>query len=147
MSDVLCAWCGGVIGQSPIEGSHGICPPCYRELRGIPDLSEPELDELPFGVIVLSADGVVRAYNRAEGELAQREPDGVIGRNFFSEIAPCTSVQAFQGVFGEFLAGAEPSRTFRFTFPFPGRAVQVQIVFLHRGPDVLVAVRKRGPEP
>lgn len=142
MAEVACAWCGAVIGQSEVEHSHGICGACYRTLRGIPDLSEPELDDLPFGVIFLAADGTVLAYNRAEGELAGRDPREVVGRNFFRDIAPCTSVQAFQGTFAEFCDGDQPVRTFRFTFRFPARSVQVQILFLHRRPNVAVLIRK-----
>lgn len=142
MADVLCAWCGTLIGQSAVEHSHGICQACNRQLRGIPNLSETELDDLPFGVIVLAENGTVLAYNRAESELAGRQPEDVIGRNFFTEIAPCTSVQSFFGGFREFCQGDESSRTFRFTFRFPGGAVRVQIVFLRKGSEVAVAVRK-----
>ena len=142
MADVLCAWCATLIGQSGVEHSHGVCRTCYRELRGIPDLSSAELDDLPFGVIVLAEDGTVLAYNRAESDLTGREPIRVIGRNFFTEIAPCTSVQAFLGAFREFCQGNEPSRTFQFTFHFPTGPVPVLIVFLHKGKDVTVAVRK-----
>jgi photoactive yellow protein len=143
MADVLCAWCGTLIGQSEAEHSHGICRACSRELRGIPDLSEAELDGLPFGVIVLAEDGTVLAYNLAEGGLSGREPSAVIGRNFFTEIAPCTAVQAFQGAFHEFRRRTEGSRTFQFTFRFPEGSVRVQVVFLHRGTDVVVAVLRR----
>lgn len=144
MGDVLCAWCGAVIGRSEVDHSHGICRSCYRELLRIPDLSEEALDGLPFGVIILARDGTVLAYNPAEGALAGREPSAVIGRHFFTEIAPCTSVQEFQGVFREFCERDEASRTFQFTFHFPSGPVRVQIVFLHRGADVAVAVRKRA---
>ena len=132
-----------MIGQSGVDHSHGICRSCYRELLRIPDLSEEALDDLPFGVIVLAKDGTILAYNPAEGALAGRTPSAVIGRHFFSEVAPCTSVQEFQGVFREFCEQGETSRTFRFTFHFPGGPVRVQIVFLHRGADVAVAVRKQ----
>lgn len=136
MSDVLCTWRSTLIGQSAVEHSHGICRACSHQLRGLPDLSESELDDLPFGAIVLAQDGTVRSYNRAEGELAGRTPREVIGRNFFTDIAPCTSVQAFQGAFLAFSQSEETSRTFQFTFRFPSGPVQVQIVFLHKGADV-----------
>ncbi|HEY3401712.1 MAG TPA: PAS domain-containing protein [Geothrix sp.] len=142
MADVLCAWCGALIGQSAAEHSHGICRTCSQQLRGLPELSETELDELPFGVIVLAEDGTVLTYNRAEGELAGRRPQEVVGHNFFTEVAPCTSVQAFLGGFREFCRGDEPSKTFKFTFRFPGGPVRVQIVFLRKGQEVAVAVRK-----
>ena len=142
MADVLCAWCGNRIGEGAVEHSHGICQACYRQLRGVPDLSEPDLDALPFGVIVLSEAGTVLAYNRAEEALAGRQARDVIGRNFFLEVAPCTSVQAFQGEFRSFCRGTEPSRTFQFTFRFPSGPVRVQIVFLRKGSGGVVAVRK-----
>lgn len=142
MANVLCAWCGTLIGQSAAEHSHGICRTCNQQLRGLPELSETELDDLPFGVIILAEDGTVLTYNRAEGELSGRQPREVVGRNFFTEIAPCTSVQAFLGGFREFCRGDEPSKTFGFTFRFPGGPVRVQIVFLRKGLEVAVAVRK-----
>ncbi len=144
MAEVLCAWCGSWIREGEIDHSHGICPACYRRLRGIPDLSEAELDELPFGVIVLAGDGLVLAYNRAEEELAGRRSQDVIGRNFFTEVAPCTSVQAFQGQFTAFCQGPEPSRTFQFTFRFPAGPVKVQILFLHKAVGCEVVVRRLG---
>jgi photoactive yellow protein len=142
MADVLCAWCGARIGEGTTEHSHGICPACYRQLRGVPDLSEPELDALPFGIIVLSGDGTVLAYNHAEEALAGRQARDVIGRNFFTEVAPCTSVQTFQGEFRIFCLGTASSRTFQFTFRFPSGSVRVQIVFLRKGTGGVVAVRK-----
>ncbi len=142
MPEVMCAWCGARIRESPVEHSHGICPSCDRQLRGVPDLSESELDALPFGVIVLSVDGMVQAYNRAESELAGRHPDEVIGRNFFTEVAPCTAVQAFQGAFQLFCAGDGEPKTFRFTFRFPSGSVRVQILFLRKEGGAAVAVRK-----
>lgn len=142
MPEVMCAWCGARIRESPVEHSHGICPSCDRQLRGVPDLSESELDALPFGVIVLSEDGTVLAYNRAEGELAGRKPEEVVGRHFFTDVAPCTAVQDFQGAFQAFCEGEDASKTFRFTFRFPSGSVRVQILFLHKEGGAAVAVRK-----
>ena len=50
-----------------------------------------ELDTLPFGVVALGLDGTVEAYNVAEAKLAGLTPDRVIGRNFFTTVAPCTN--------------------------------------------------------
>ena len=50
-----------------------------------------ELDTLPFGVIAMSLDGTVEAYNVAESKLAGLTPERVIGKNFFSNVAPCTN--------------------------------------------------------
>ncbi len=50
-----------------------------------------ELDWLPYGVIAMSLDGTVDAYNLAESKLAGLTPERVIGKNFFSNVAPCTN--------------------------------------------------------
>lgn len=97
---VLCAWCGSLIraGQEPT--SHGICPACIAfELPAsvLNVVSPTDLDRLPFGVIRLTGEGIVRSYNRTESEHARRAPESVIGRNFFTEVAPCTDVRAFHG--------------------------------------------------
>ena len=50
-----------------------------------------ELDTLPYGVIAMSLDGTVEAYNLTESKLAGLTPERVIGKNFFSSVAPCTN--------------------------------------------------------
>ncbi len=50
-----------------------------------------QLDALPYGVIAMSLDGTVEAYNLAESKLAGLTADRVIGKNFFSNVAPCTN--------------------------------------------------------
>jgi photoactive yellow protein len=49
------------------------------------------LDALPFGVIGMTPDGTVTSYNSAESRLAGLTPAKVIGRHFFSAVAPCTN--------------------------------------------------------
>jgi photoactive yellow protein len=49
------------------------------------------LDALPFGVIGMALDGTVTSYNTAESDLAGLTPARVIGRHFFSAVAPCTN--------------------------------------------------------
>lgn len=50
-----------------------------------------ELDSLTFGVVAMALDGTVEHYNVAEGKLAGLTPGRVIGRNFFTAVAPCTN--------------------------------------------------------
>jgi photoactive yellow protein len=49
------------------------------------------LDSLPFGVIGMAPDGTVTSYNAAESRLSGLTPANVIGRHFFSAVAPCTN--------------------------------------------------------
>jgi photoactive yellow protein len=49
------------------------------------------LDRAPFGVVAMTDDGVVASYNMAESRLAGLTPEKVVGRHFFSAVAPCTN--------------------------------------------------------
>lgn len=63
-----------------------------------------DLEILPFGVIGMTLDGMVIAYNKAEAALAGLTPSRVIGRHFFTSVAPCTNnymvAQRFEGEAG-----------------------------------------------
>ena len=52
-------------------------------------LSPAELDSLPFGVIRLDADGKVTFYSKTEAELSGYGDRRAIGRDFFTQMAPC----------------------------------------------------------
>jgi len=58
------------------------------QLEGADDAA---LDALPFGVVAMDLDGVVTSYSAAESRLAGLSPANVIGRHFFSAVAPCTN--------------------------------------------------------
>jgi photoactive yellow protein len=65
----------------------------------IADLTPRDLDKLPFGVVELDGTGKVVIYNKAEGKIANRDPKSAIGKNFFTDIAPCTNVMGFRDKF------------------------------------------------
>lgn len=58
-----------------------------------------ELDSLPFGVISMSLDATVEHYNAMEGKLAGLTPGRVVGRNFFTSVAPCMNNAMVAGRF------------------------------------------------
>lgn len=84
------------------------------DLESIGQMKDAELDVLPFGAIQLDAEGNILTYNRKESEISGRDRNRVIGRNFFTEIAPCTNVQQFAG---RFRAGIE-ARNLNAVFPY-----------------------------
>jgi photoactive yellow protein len=101
---VECAWCGKEIrpGDSSQQKSHGICLPCMGFVTQVPieDLEHIPaecFDLLPYGVILLDAKGTVTGYNEKEAALSGLDPQRVVGKNFFNEIAPCTRVKQFAG--------------------------------------------------
>jgi len=62
----------------------------FRNLPGWLESATPaELDSLPFGVVELAADFSVTAYNLTEARCAGLTPARVIGRPFFTAVAPC----------------------------------------------------------
>ena len=81
-------------------------------------LSAAEIDALPFGYIALAPDGTIRKYNRYEADLARKDPQEVLGRNFFREVAPCTQVQEFEGRFRQLAGGETPEPALSFDFEF-----------------------------
>lgn len=49
------------------------------------------LDRVPFGVVAMALDGIVLAYNTAEASAAGLTAERVLGRHFFTAVAPCTN--------------------------------------------------------
>jgi len=100
------------------------------------------LDALPFGVIAMTADGTVARYNAAEGELSGLTPARVIGRNFFTSVAPCTN--NFM-VAHRFESEAEIDATIDYVFTFKMAPLKVRLRLL-KGPGkryMYLAVEKR----
>ena len=100
------------------------------ELRAVVIMDPAQLDQLPFGAIRLDASGKIRGYNRFESRLSGLDPNGVIGKNFFTEVAPCTNVQSFAGRFREGVAKGELHAVFSYYMNFnPPRDVTITLYF------------------
>ncbi|MEM1349819.1 MAG: PAS domain-containing protein [Myxococcota bacterium] len=113
----------------------GDAPPL--DLGFVNSVGADELDQLPYGLIILDANGDILFYNETEGKYVGMTPEEVTGLNFFKEVAPCTQVQAFQGRFEDFVAGRLGRVTFfDFAFHFERGTQNVTISFGHG--------RKRG---
>lgn len=89
-----------------------------QHLHALVEMSPEELDVLPVGAIRLGRDGTVLGYNQAESRLSGLLPERVLGRNFFTEIAPCTNVREFAGEFHEGIRRGELYAVFPFLFNF-----------------------------
>jgi photoactive yellow protein len=119
-------------------------------LREISELSKEELDSLPFGAIKLDGNGNVCSFNDYEARLTGRDPKNVIGKNFFTEVAPCTNVRSFAGRYSEGVEKGELHAIFpyRFDFKMSPRDVTVTL-FYHKQTDtgwVFVREIKRPAE-
>lgn len=98
-----------------------------RRLERMTSMSREELDELPIGAIKLDAEGNVLAYNAAEARLAGLDAKDVIGKDFFTDIAPCTNVQEFAGRFRTELEPGRPPIVFPYQFSFSRKRVHVTL--------------------
>ena len=90
-------------------------------------MSEHEIDDLAFGAVQLNAEGKVLMYNAAEGEITGRSPDEVLGKNFFTEVAPCTNSTAFKGKFDEGVGAGNLNALFEYTFDYNMTPTRVQV--------------------
>lgn len=142
MERPVCLWCDKELTKE--ESKRGdLCLACEQVSSGIPELSEETLDKLPFGVIHLSRDGTILAFNNAESRLSGLASKKVIGRNFFNEIAPCADVQEFRQRFSEFLDGENLSAHFTYTYQFRPKPTTVQITFLRVNQQLAFVLSKR----
>ncbi len=107
---------------------------------------EVDLDSLPFGAIQLDHEGNIRRYNATEGELSGRDPAEVLGRNFFTEVAPCTDVREFAGRFREGVVRGDLDAVFPYHFDFRMTPTDVWVRLFYsrttRSGWVFVSVRR-----
>jgi len=90
-----------------------------------------DLDALPFGVILLDKNLVVKGYNRAESTESGIRPERVIGRHFFDVVAPCANNPEFRGSVERVMQrGAGGAETFRYVYHHahhPPRSVMITV--------------------
>jgi photoactive yellow protein len=115
-----------------------------NDLESISRMSEEQLDELPFGAIRLDRDGTIISFNMSESKLTGRKKERVVGRNFFTEVAPCTNVVDFAGRFREGMAKKELHAIFpyRFDFQMAPRDVTVTLFYSKQTDSAWVFVRE-----
>lgn len=115
------------------------------DLRRISELSDAQLDELPFGIIRVDRDGRISAYNAFEARAAGYEPSRVVGTPF-ADLAPCTMVKAFVDACRRGWEDRRLDEVLRFVFPHHGAAcvVSVRLYFDRLGDQLWLFVSKIG---
>ena len=96
-------------------------------LSALPSLTREDLDALAFGVIKVNDTGIVEVYNKYESELACVPPAKAEGKNFFTQIAPCTNNRLILGRFKEGVAAGELDASIPYTFTYKMRPTNVVI--------------------
>ncbi|WP_201218657.1 EAL domain-containing protein [Halochromatium roseum] len=95
--------------------------------KQLDSLTKDELEALPCGTIRVDETGVILFYSRTQSAITQREAPAVLGRNFFTDVAPCTVVPEFYGRFRRGVLSGDLCASFEFVFDFEMEPVQVQI--------------------
>ena len=115
-------------------------------LASADEMTPTELDTLPYGMIQLDAAGRILKYNAVESRLASLPQSHAVGKQFFTEIAPCTKVQEFYGRFKEGVIRESLDTSFQFHFAFKQhpRDVTVRLFYSRRTRSVWVMISDRA---
>jgi photoactive yellow protein len=90
-------------------------------------MDDSQIDNLAFGAIELDENGTIKKYNAAEGGITGRDPDEVIGKNFFTEVAPCTNRPEFKGKFDQGVESGELNTLFEYVFDYQMKPTKVKV--------------------
>jgi photoactive yellow protein len=101
------------------------------EIERIQNLGEDDFDRLLLGAIRLDNSGIVLRYNQTEADLVGRKKENVIGKNFFTEVAPCTNVQEFAGAFREGVQKRSLHTVFPYIFDLPTGPLNVWVTLFY----------------
>lgn len=99
----------------------------HDELRRLPSMSRAELDALEFGAVQVDDAGVIKMYNRYEAELANIAVADAEGKNFFTQVAPCTNNNLFFGSFKKGVQDGSLNVLFPYTFTYRMRPTNVKV--------------------
>lgn len=90
-------------------------------------MSPKDVDTLAFGAIQLDAKGNILKYNAMEGQITGRDPATMIGKNFFTEVAPCTNTPTFKGEFTKGVLAGNLNTMFAYTFDYDMKPTKVKV--------------------
>jgi len=103
-------------------------------LANLPNMSRTEADAAPIGIVQVDDQGAIKLYNKWESEMADVPVTSAEGRNFFTQVAPCTNNRLFFGKFKDGVAQGALDTEFNYTFSYKMKPTNVQIR-LYRHPS------------
>jgi photoactive yellow protein len=96
-------------------------------LKGIAKMSRTEIDALEIGVVKLDAIGNILLYNKQEAIKANVPVTMAEGKNFFTQIAPCTNNSIFYGSFKKGMDDRSLDLIFPYTFTYKMKPTPVKV--------------------
>jgi photoactive yellow protein len=96
-------------------------------LQRIDNFTAQEADELSFGIVRVTDQGIIELYNKYESEISKLPASEVLGKNFFTTVAPCTNNRLFKGKFDAGVNGDSLDVEFLYTFTYRLRPTNVAV--------------------
>lgn len=90
-------------------------------------MNDAQFNKLAFGAVELDSGGRIIKYNAVEGAITGRDPKAVVGKNFFTEVAPCTNRPEFKGVFDAGVRNKDLNTMFEYVFDHQMKPTKVKI--------------------
>jgi photoactive yellow protein len=96
-------------------------------INGLGNTHPDDFDHFDFGVVKLDSTGSVLVYNKWESDMAGVPKFSAVGKNFFTQVAPCTNNRLFAGRFKDGVAKGEMDTEFNYTFTYKMKPTNVVI--------------------
>ena len=121
-------------------------------LRQIDAMPKAEFDALPFGAVKLDQTAKIIRYNATEGQITERDPVAVMGKNFFLDLAACGVGPMFWGRFKSGIMKVEYDEIFPYVYyhEMPEQAMLVRMCLspvVDAPKSMWVFVRRLMPNP
>lgn len=100
-------------------------------LNNLGSLTREQADKCPYGIVKVDPTGKILLYNHYEASLAGVAPSAAEGKNFFTEIAPCTNNKLVMGRFKKGLEAGELDVEFNYTFTYKMKPTNVKLHLKH----------------
>ena len=94
-------------------------------------MNKPQADLCPFGCVQVDDAGRVLVYNRYLAEMSGVSNAGAAGKNYFTQVNPCTNNPMFYGAFKRGVTTGQMDEQFEYLFTHQMRPTTVK-VHLHR---------------
>lgn len=95
--------------------------------RRAEQLTDADLDALPFGAIRVDDHGSVKTFSAAEAKLSGYGARPALGRLFFTDVAPCMSSASFLGRIERAKAAGQLDIAFDYIGDFDDAAKEVRV--------------------
>lgn len=114
-------------------------------LTTLPSLDQSQADALDFGIVKVDDEGNVLLYNQWESDMAGVPVASAMGKNFFTQVAPCTNNRLFFGRFKDGVSAGDLDTEFNYTVTYKMKPTNVVVRLLRDGSSAnWVFVAKRS---